>query len=93
MCISNTKEQKNKLEELEEQENSYLESDRGNSLDDIENAPEDVDELISEPEALELDFDDGLWKYEVEIRDGLKEYDADINAETGKIIKWEVDRD
>ena len=40
---------------------------------------------------LELDFDDGLWKYEVEIRDGLKEYDADINAETGKIIKWEVD--
>ena len=55
---NNTKEQKNKLEELEEQANAYLESDRGNSLDDIENAPDDVDELISEPEALELDFDE-----------------------------------
>ena len=55
---NNTKEQKNKFDELEEQANAFLEADRGNSLDDIENAPDDVDELISEPEALELDFDE-----------------------------------
>jgi len=28
------------------------------SLDDIENAPDDLDELFSEPPILELDFDD-----------------------------------
>ena len=41
----------------------------------------------------ELDFDNGIWKYEVEIKDGRTEYDADIDAETGKVLKWEVDLD
>ena len=40
---------------------------------------------------VKLDFDNGLWEYEVEIKAGRTEYDADINAETGEIIKWEVD--
>ena len=40
-----------------------------------------------------LDFDNGLWEYEVEIRVGRTEYDGDINAKTGEIIKWEVDLD
>ena len=40
---------------------------------------------------ISLDRDNGKWEYEVEIRSGRTEYDADINAETGEIIKWEVD--
>lgn len=40
---------------------------------------------------ISLDRDNGNWEYEVEIRVGRTEYDADINAETGEIIKWEVD--
>lgn len=42
---------------------------------------------------VKLDFDNGLWEYEVEIKAGRTEYDADINAKTGEIIKWEVDLD
>ncbi|MBQ2942463.1 MAG: PepSY domain-containing protein [Clostridia bacterium] len=52
---------------------------------------------ITEDEAdrlkVSLDRDNGIWEYEVEIRVGRTEYDADINAETGEIIKWEVDSD
>ena len=40
---------------------------------------------------LELDVDDDEVKYEVEFRsEGLK-YEADIDAYTGEILKWEVD--
>lgn len=42
-------------------------------------------------ERVELDFDNGVWEYEVEFRQGRTEYDADINAEDGTILKWEVD--
>ena len=52
---------------------------------------------ITEDEAdrlnVSLDRDNGIWEYEVEIRVGRTEYDAEINAETGEIIKWEVDSD
>lgn len=37
----------------------------------------------------ELDNDNGVWHYEVEFRHGATEYDADIKADTGEIIKWE----
>ncbi len=40
-----------------------------------------------------LDRDYGVWEYEVEIRVGKTEYDAEINAETGEITKWEIDTD
>ena len=55
---NNTKEQKNKATQIAEQENDVYESERNFSIDDIENAPDDPDELITEPEALELDFDE-----------------------------------
>jgi len=52
---------------------------------------------ITEDEAdrlkVTLDRDDGFWEYEVEIRVGRTEYDAEIDAETGEILKWEVDLD
>lgn len=41
----------------------------------------------------ELDKDDGVWHYEVEFRQGRTEYDTDIKADDGTILKWEVDLD
>ena len=44
-------------------------------------------------ERVELDFDDGVWKYEVEFRQGREEYDFEIKADDGAIISWEKDID
>ena len=41
----------------------------------------------------ELDIDDGIQKYEVEIKNGNIEYEIDIDAITGEIIKYEEDHD
>ena len=41
----------------------------------------------------ELDFDDGVWKYEVEFRHGGFEYDVDINAGNGSVLKFEKEYD
>ena len=40
---------------------------------------------------IDLDRDDGVWQYELEFRQGTTEYEAEINAIDGKILKWEVD--
>ena len=42
---------------------------------------------------VELDRDDGVWQYEVEFRKDRTEYDADIKAEDGSILSWDVDND
>lgn len=42
---------------------------------------------------VELDSDDGRWEYEVEIKHNGYEYDCEINAKTGEIIKWESEKD
>ncbi len=39
----------------------------------------------------ELDEDDGLWAYELELRSGYTEYDCEIDAKTGDVLKWEKD--
>lgn len=39
----------------------------------------------------ELDIDDGRPKYELELRDGAIEYDCEVDAVTGAILKWERD--
>lgn len=39
----------------------------------------------------ELDFDDGRWEYEGEIRYGTMEYDFTIDANTGAIIEWDME--
>lgn len=41
----------------------------------------------------ELDRDDGRYVYEVELKKGRTEYECDVNAVTGVILKWEVDYD
>ena len=38
-----------------------------------------------------LDFDDGRWEYEIEFYKDYVEYDAEIDAQTGAIYKWEMD--
>lgn len=40
----------------------------------------------------ELDTDDGIQKYEIEIKNGKIEYEIDINASSGEIIKYEEDQ-
>ena len=42
---------------------------------------------------VELDFDDGVWQYEVDFRHGDIEYDIDINAENGEILSFEKEND
>lgn len=40
---------------------------------------------------VELDEDDGIWHYEVEFKSGSVEYDAEVKADDGTILKWDVD--
>lgn len=42
---------------------------------------------------VELDYDDGIAIYEIEIRNGYMEYNIEINARTGAILKFESDYD
>ena len=39
-----------------------------------------------------LDYDDGREEYEFEFYANGKEYDVDVNARTGKVVKFEVKR-
>ncbi len=42
---------------------------------------------------VDLEKDDGIWKYEIAFRKDRTEYDIDINAENGEIVSWEIDTD
>ena len=42
-------------------------------------------------EKIELDNDDGVRKYEIEFRQGNTEYDVDIKADDGTVLKFEKD--
>ena len=44
-------------------------------------------------EKVELDFDNGVWHYEVEFKKNMTEYEAEIRADDGVILKWEVEKD
>ncbi len=44
-------------------------------------------------ERTELDRDNGVWQYEVEFRQGAVEYDVDIKADDGTVLKFEKDID
>ncbi|MBQ7481797.1 MAG: PepSY domain-containing protein [Lachnospiraceae bacterium] len=39
----------------------------------------------------ELDFDDGIYKYEIEFVENGVEYEFDIDAESGRILKYDKD--
>lgn len=42
---------------------------------------------------IELDWDDGVQRYEIEFRSGGYEYEYEINASTGAILKFDCERD
>lgn len=42
---------------------------------------------------IELDYDDGRYKYEGDIRYNNREYDFEIDANTGTILEWSEERD
>ena len=42
---------------------------------------------------IELERDNGVWQYEIEFREARTEYDADIDATDGTVLKWEIDYD
>ena len=52
------KETKKDLKNPATENDFYQEEEKELTLDDIENAPEDPDELFSEPPTLDLDFDE-----------------------------------
>ena len=41
----------------------------------------------------ELDYEKGVAVYEIEFRQGFKEYNAEIKASDGTILEWDVDID
>ena len=41
----------------------------------------------------ELDHDDNMMVYEIEVKNGNYEYDIDVNASNGEILKYEQDYD
>ncbi len=68
------KEQEKELNKLASNTNAFdNEDEKEITLDDIENAPEDPDELFVEPPTLELDFDEGPTDDELK----LEEMDVD----------------
>ena len=40
-------------------------------------------------ERVELEFDNGVWEYEVDFRQGNVEYEAGIKADDGTVLSWE----
>ena len=40
---------------------------------------------------VELDNDDGVWQYEIEFKKGNTEYDVDVKADDGTVLKSETD--
>ena len=71
--MDNKKKEKNVNEEI----NDQFENEERVSIDDIENAPDDLDELFSEPPLLELDFDEEPTDDELK----LEEMDVDKLSE------------
>lgn len=46
---------------------------------------------MSDIRKFKLDYDDGMRLYEVEIFYNFREYECEINADTGEIVSWEMD--
>ena len=42
---------------------------------------------------IKLDYDDGRYVYEGEIRYNYREYDFEIDANSGTILEWSEERD
>ena len=62
-------EQNKKVNEQNEKANDFFEEDKILSIDDIENAPEELEELFTEPPTLDLDFDEEPTDDELKLED------------------------
>ena len=72
--MAKTKNEQMTAEELERQADALLEeSEKHESIDDIENAPDDIEGLLSDPDVLERDFDEEPTEDELK----LEEVDLD----------------
>ena len=40
---------------------------------------------------VELDYDDGMMQYEIELYTADREYDYDLNAQDGSILSWDFE--
>ena len=57
--MADTKNEQKTAEELERQADALLEEEEKiDTIDDIENAPDDIEGLLSDPDVLERDFDE-----------------------------------
>ncbi len=74
---NNTKEKAKKTKPITEELSPIEQEERELTLDDIENAPEELEELFSEPPTLDLDFDDEPTDDELK----LEEMDVDKLSE------------
>ena len=82
--MPNTKNDPKTTEELGKHENEVLEEDEtsGDSLDDIENAPDDIEGLLSDPDVLERDFDEEPTEDELKLEEvDLDSLEDDISIE------------
>lgn len=57
----------------------------------IEIAVQRLDSQVYAVSKCQLDYDDGRYVYELELKVGLTEYECEIDAVTGAVLKWEVD--
>ncbi len=74
---NNVKEEKKVTKNTEQTESDFYQEEKELTIDDIENAPEDPEELFSEPPLLELDFDEEPTDDELK----LEEMDVDKLSE------------
>ena len=81
--MSNIKDEQMTAEELERHADALLaEDENSNSIDEIENAPDDIDELLSDPDVLERDFDEEPTEDELKLEEvDLENLDNDIAIE------------
>lgn len=57
----------------------------------IEAAAQRLDGQVYTVSKCELDDDDGRWLYEIELKVGRTEYECEVDAVTGAVLKWEQD--
>ncbi|WP_411843166.1 PepSY domain-containing protein [Salinicoccus sp. HZC-1] len=77
-----------------EQTKVYTDSQENKGLKSAEEAVNAAKERFDgEVEEVELDEDDGIYYYEIEMKNGKKEYEVDINAETLSILEEDFDRE
>lgn len=75
---------------ISEQNTSFIGEEKAKSIA-MERAGVSENEVVFE--RTELEKDNGIWQYEIEFKKGRTEYDADIKADDGTMLSFDVDYD